>query len=51
MLSAILQSHNYNEKHNIDINEHIDNPPAFTQYKDRTTYSTDGNRKQYHIKQ
>jgi len=36
MLSAILQSHKYNTKPNININEHIDNPPAFQQYSDTT---------------
>ena len=36
MLSAILQSHHYNEKKDININEHIDNPPAFRQYEDTT---------------
>ena len=36
MLSTILQSHHYNEKRDININEHIDNPPAFKQYGDTT---------------
>ena len=36
MLSAILQSHHFNEKRDININEHIDNPPAFKQYEDNT---------------
>ena len=36
MLATILQSHHFNEKRDININEHIDNPPAFKQYEDNT---------------